>query len=141
VYGEATEVEPLAQWLDAHAPQRHGRIMTTFNFGSYLLWRLPAYSMSIDSRGIFPDSVLIPESYLLAGNGKRQLGPWRSADIVIIPRNYELASVLDTAQGWAHVANAPTHNTKPRGPHDAVPPGTPGLWVRTSWLNGGGSAR
>jgi hypothetical protein len=128
--------EPLAAWLDAHAPGRHGKILTTFNYGSYLLWRLPSYSMSIDSRGIFPDSVLEPESFRSPISGARPLGPWRSADIVIVPRSYQLASVLDTATGWKHVADAPNHDSTAQKPGAPVtPPLSPGLWVRESWLD------
>ena len=34
-------------------------MFTEFNWGSELTWRLPGYSMSIDGRTIFPDSVAL----------------------------------------------------------------------------------
>ena len=45
----------LADTLDAIAPAGSGRVLTSFDYGNALLWRLPRYSMSIDGRTIFPD--------------------------------------------------------------------------------------
>ena len=45
--------EPAARWLETHATIPPGtRLLTTFNYGSYLKWRLPQLSESIDSRGV-----------------------------------------------------------------------------------------
>ncbi|MEO6528484.1 MAG: hypothetical protein ABIP93_17840, partial [Gemmatimonadaceae bacterium] len=55
----APPAERLATWLAEHAnPVARPKLMTSFTFGSYLTWRMPNYSSSVDSRGIFPDSVI-----------------------------------------------------------------------------------
>jgi len=99
-------------------------MMTSFSNGSYLTWRLPEYSASIDSRGVFPDSVSAAEAVVLASDRDVPLGPWRSADVAILPLRFRVAAVLDTASDWqrlAAVAGWPN-------PVDSA-----GLWARRSW--------
>jgi hypothetical protein len=120
-------VEPLALWLDQHVrADRRSRMLTALNYGSYLTWRLPGYSMSIDGRTIFPDSAASPDAYRLFGDEGSAIGPWRSADLAILPLLYPAATVLDTAAGWVRVDLV----FKGRG----VPNST-GLWARRSWLD------
>jgi hypothetical protein len=119
-------VEPLALWLDQHTrADRESRMLTALNYGSYLTWRLPAYSMSIDGRTIFPDSAASPDAYRLVGDEGSSTGPWRSADLAILPVLYPAAAVLDTAEGWVRV------DLVAQGP--GVPYST-GMWARRSWL-------
>ena len=99
-------------------------MMSTFTLGSYLTWRLPHLSQSIDSRGIFPDSVSAVEAFRFASDREVPLGPWRSADLVLVPLSYRVAAVLDTATAWRRVATAPSAP----GARDSV-----GLWVRLDW--------
>ncbi len=116
-------VEPVARWLQCYA-RGGGRVYTIFNFGSYVTWRLPAYSASIDTRSIFPDSVATAETYRGPSQGVRPLGPWRSADLAIVPTSFAVAPVLDTAAGWHRVATV----------NDGMPKvGPVGLWVRDAW--------
>jgi len=121
-------VEPLVQWLEDHVRVTSGsrpRVLTNFDYGSYLTWRLPAYSMSIDGRTIFPDSVAAPEAYRFADQGAIPLGPWREADLAIVPLRVPVAAVLDTAAGWVRLDSV------------AAGPGVPlasGLWAREDWL-------
>ena len=69
-------VDPLASWLDAHVrPTGRPRVLTTFFYGSYLTWRLPEYSMSIDGRTFFPDSAAAPDAFRVADNGPFPFGP------------------------------------------------------------------
>jgi hypothetical protein len=119
-------VEQLAGWLDSHAhPSDRPKVLTVFNYGSYLTWRLPAYSMSVDGRSIFPDSAAASDAYRVATDGPFPLGPWRSADVAILPLSYPVAAVLDTAVDWKRVASAPASTLSKSGS---------GLWVRRSWL-------
>jgi hypothetical protein len=118
-------VERLVSSLEADgAGNRPGRMMSTFTLGSYLTWRLPHLSQSIDSRGIFPDSVSAVEAFRFASDREVPLGPWRSADLVLVPLSYRVAAVLDTATAWRRVATAPSAP----GARDSV-----GLWVRLDW--------
>ena len=128
VPGPKASVEPLAHWLDEHVRLTSAirpRVLTNFDYGSYLTWRLPAYSMSIDGRTIFPDSVAAPEAYRFADQGSIPLGPWREADLAIVPLRVPVAAVLDTAAGWVRL------DTVPAGP--SVPLAS-GLWAREDWL-------
>jgi len=55
------------------------------------------------------------------------LGPWRTADLAILPTRTATAAALDTAAGWRRAAVARTGETL-------------GLWVRESWWQGAGVA-
>jgi len=121
-------VDPLARWLDEHVrltTSTRPRVLTNFDYGSYLTWRLPAYSMSIDGRTVFPDSVALPDAYRFADEGPFPLGPWRTADLAILPLQLPVAAVLDTATGWVRLDSVPAG------------PGVPlasALWARKDWL-------
>jgi hypothetical protein len=124
-------VEPLAEWLSARtAPDAGGRILTIFDFGSYLTWRLPRYSASVDSRGSFPDSVIAPELLQYAWRTDAPLGPWSEADLAIVPTRWRVAAVLDTAAGWRRAATAVD---AARAPRVGIQPDSVGLWVHESW--------
>ncbi len=114
-------VEPLAAWLDCHRPRAAGRVLTGFAYGSQLTWRLPRFSMSIDSRNIFPDSVARSETYVDASSGNAPLPPWRSAELAVLPLRAPVAQVLDTAAGWRRVAVSHTGE------------GSAALWVTAAW--------
>jgi hypothetical protein len=121
----AVAAEPLAVWLQSHArPAGRARLFTTFNFGSYLTWRLPRYSASIDSRTIFPDSVALPEAYIVKDLADSELGPWRSADVAIVPLDYAVASAIDRSPEWIRLARPDSANT---------PRALLGLWARRAW--------
>jgi hypothetical protein len=120
--------ERLAESLErSRVGSRPGRMMSTFVFGSYLTWRLPHLSQSIDSRGVFPDSVAAVEAFRFASDREISLGPWRSADLVLVPLSYGVAAVLDTAAGWQRMSTSPTAP----GARDSV-----GLWARLDWWAG-----
>jgi hypothetical protein len=120
--------ERLASTLVRAGGSNHpGRMMSTFVYGSYLTWRLPRLSQSIDSRGLFPDSVTAVEAIMFGSDRKIPLGPWRSSDLVLVPLNYRVAGVLDTAAGWQRLDTAPGAPTA----SDSV-----GLWVRRDWWAG-----
>jgi hypothetical protein len=124
----AGPAERLATSLErAGAANRGGRMLSTFVFGSYLTWRLPRLSQSIDSRGVFPDSVAAAEAVVLASERDVPLGPWRSADLALVPLRYRVAAVLDTAAGWRRIATAPGAPVV----LDSV-----GLWARRDWWAG-----
>jgi hypothetical protein len=115
-------VDPIADWLACNVRAGSGgRIFTTHGFGSYLIWRLPDFSPSIDGRTIFPDSVAHPETFRGAWDRGPAYGPWASADLAILPRSFAVTSVLDTATGWRRVVDVNREE------------GTTGLWVAERW--------
>lgn len=99
------------------------RVLTVFDLGSYLAWRGPRLSESIDGRTIFPDSASLPDAMFAAGSRAGALGPWRSADAALVPTGYPVAAVLDTAAQWMRLATSNTPS----------PVGPIGLWVRRPW--------
>ncbi|HEU4565486.1 MAG TPA: hypothetical protein VFS05_12575 [Gemmatimonadaceae bacterium] len=112
--------EPAAAWLQRHlAVGVTGRALTYANGGSYLVWRLPAISPSVDARTIFPDSAALPEALRPPGRNAAPLGPWRSADLAIVPTRFPVAAVLDTATGWRRVPLPDSARV--------------GLWVTERW--------
>jgi hypothetical protein len=123
-YG-ARSAEGVAQWLSSNTiPEAGGRIMTSFAYGSYLSWRLPHYSTSIDSRGFQPDSVTAAEAVVSAAAQGYPLGPWQSADVAILPVQFRAAAALDTAARWRRLVAVPG---------DPVPSDSTALWVRAEW--------
>jgi hypothetical protein len=125
-------IEPLLVWLDCHVKPGHGgRVYTTFNYGSYLAWRLPAYSASIDGRTIFPDSVAKPDALVSGLLSRPAYRVWSSADLAIVPRYFGVAAVLDTARIWTLAATA----AMPARSADSV-----GLWVNRTWWTHAGRA-
>jgi hypothetical protein len=126
----ARSIEPIAQWLDCNVkPSARGRLLTTFNFGGYVPWRLPYLSESIDGRTIFPDSVAKPEAYFAPNRAAIPLPPWRSADLAIAPVYFPVAAVLDTAKGWRRIAIT----SQMEGGAAMV-----GLWVTERWWKSAG---
>jgi hypothetical protein len=124
----ARAVWPVADWIDGQvAGGARGRIFTTFNYGSYLTWRLPGFSSSLDSRGSLPDSVVAPFLLRPGYALDAPLGPWRGADLAIVPVNSRFAATLDTADGWKRVGISRAGDPLP----DTV-----GLWVRERWWLG-----
>jgi hypothetical protein len=124
--GVSRALNPLIGWLECHTkPQTGGRIFTVFNYGSYLTWRLPSYSSSIDGRTIFPDSVAVAESYYLAGVRGSLHGPWASADLAFLPQQHATTAVLDTARGWQRAAVSVAEG-RPDSTGVA-------LWIRAGW--------
>src|SRR5690606_37674565 len=88
--------DPIASWLACHTrADARGNAFTAFPFGTYFNWRYPALSYSIDTRNIFPDSVAAAEGYVLASHDRAQAGPWRSADLAIVPYRYVVSATLD----------------------------------------------
>jgi hypothetical protein len=121
----ARSIEPIAEWLDCNVtPHARGRLLTTFNFGGYVPWRLPYLSESVDGRTIFPDSVASAETYFPPNRRTVPLPPWRTADLAIAPLNFPVASVLDTATGWRRIAIT----SQMEGRATMI-----GLWVTDRW--------
>ena len=122
---KAFAAEPAARWIEQHKlPDAAGRVLTVFNYGSYLQWRMPSLSESIDGRTIFPDSASLPDAF--AEHGVAYFGPWQSADLAIVPITYPVAAKLDADSGWLRIgvaAPAPWAASAPRA----------GLWVRRAW--------
>jgi hypothetical protein len=118
--------EPAAAWLDSHTTiPPSTRLFTTFNYGSYLKWRLPAVSESIDSRGIFPDSVVLPD--IPSTSAERAMGPWQSSELAIVPETFPVAIILDRHPEWRKVGTAAPSPWAPTAPRL-------GLWGRRAWL-------
>ena len=130
---EASEpVEPLLLWLVCHVSSgAEGRIYTWFNYGSYLAWRLPGYSASIDGRTIFPDSVAKPEMLTSGLLPRTKYRTWSSADLAIVPLYFGVAASLDSAQQWRLAASL-------HRPGDLTDP--VGLWVKLQWWRSVGNS-
>jgi hypothetical protein len=128
----AKSIEPLAHWLDCNVRRSvGGRLVTMFNYGGYVPWRLPYLSESIDGRTIFPDSVARPETYVIAHSRDLPLQPWRTADLAIFPVSFPVAAVLDSARGWHRVAMT----SQLAGPARMI-----GLWVTEKWWSRAGAS-
>lgn len=119
--------EPAAAWLESHVNLPAGtRLLTTFYYGSYLKWRLPSVSESIDSRNIFPDSVALPD--IPSTSADRAMGPWQSSDLAVVPETFPVASILDHHPEWRKIGTAIPSPWAPTAPRV-------GLWVKRSWLS------
>ncbi len=124
--GSAVVLEPLVRWVECHVQPPPGtRAYNTFNHGSYLVYRLPLLSYSIDGRNIFPDSVAVAEAMQMTSRGSMRLGPWSSASVAFVPLRHAVAPVIAADSAWRLVrVSAP-------GDSSIAPTG---LWVRKDWL-------
>ena len=123
---KAFAAEPAAKWLETHTEIPNGtKLLTSANYGSYLKWRIPQLSESIDSRGIFPDSVALPD--VPSTSADRPLGPWGASDIAVVPENYPVAGILDRDAAWKRIGIAVRAPWAPSAPRA-------GLWARRAWL-------
>ncbi|HEU4563966.1 MAG TPA: hypothetical protein VFS05_04920 [Gemmatimonadaceae bacterium] len=125
-------VDPLTTWLETNtAAGSGGRAYSGFDVGGYLTWRLHgAYSAASDSRGVFPDSIVISESYVRAYQRPVTLGPWRKADIALFPSSFIVADSLNAAPEWRRAAYVavPGRITAGSAARDTIV-----LWVRDDW--------
>ena len=118
--------EPAARWLESHVAIPEGtRVLTSFNYGGYLKWRLPNVSESIDSRGIFPDSVALPD--VPSTEAERAMGPWEASVLAVVPETYRVAGMLDRHPAWRRIGTARPTPWAPTAPRV-------GLWARRAWL-------
>lgn len=118
----------LSDTLDALAPNAHGHVLTSFDYGNALTWRLPRYSMSIDGRTIFPDSAAAAEGFLV-GRAMPDSLPWvgGSAEIAILPMSHAFNRRLSRSAEWIRLADARVHAT-------AAASDSGVLWARRTWL-------
>ncbi|GJG85672.1 hypothetical protein tb265_08530 [Gemmatimonadetes bacterium T265] len=117
----------LADSLDRVAPGGSGRMVTTFNYGNALLWRLPRYSMSLDGRAVFPDSATALDGWVRASRRADTLrAPLADADLVLLPDGHTGLAQVARAPGWARVARL--------RPARGVAGDTAELWARAAWL-------
>ena len=129
---EAKALAPAVRWLVcATAGLRAGgargdsltRGTTVFDDGSYLVWRVPAVSWSVDGRAIFPDSIAKAEAGQQLRFGAALSPPWRHGDITLLPALHSSAAQLDADAQWRAV------------PVDSVAStARVRLWVRREWL-------
>jgi hypothetical protein len=123
---KAHAAEAAARWIGDHVrPDARGRLLTSFNYGSYLKWRLPNLSESIDSRGIFPDSAALPD--VPSTKHRADPGPWRSSDLAVVSVAHPAASLLDADPAWQLVGVGPPSPWLPESPRV-------GLWIRRDWF-------
>lgn len=123
----AIVMEPLVRLVECalNAPlNTHAYV--SFNYGSYLVWRLPSLSYSIDGRNIYPDSVAGAEAYQVSNDGPMRLGPWRSADIAFAPLAHATARAIDASPEWRLLRVSVPVDTTDR---------PAGLWAKRSWLS------
>jgi hypothetical protein len=74
-----------------------------FNYGSYLTWRLPRLSWSIDGRVIFPDSVARPEAGQFLDRGPLVEPPWRSAEVVLLNAKHATLLTVMRDRAWQRI--------------------------------------
>lgn len=114
-----------ADSLDQRAPGATGRVLTTFDYGNALLWRLPRLSMSVDGRTIFPDSAAAYDGFRMARDSAAVPAVVGSAEVAVLPARHALGARLVRA-GWRRLATAPV--VDPGGAAD-----TAVVWVTDRW--------
>ena len=101
----AAPLEPAVRWLSCATKGggRPQRAITMFNYGSYLTWRLPRLSWSIDGRVIFPDSVARSEAGQFLDRGPLVEPPWRSAEVVLLKATHATLPTVIRERGWQRI--------------------------------------
>jgi len=101
----AAPLEPAVRWLSCATKGggRPQRAITMFNYGSYLTWRLPRLSWSIDGRVIFPDSVARPEAGQFLDRGPLVEPPWRSAEVVLLNAKHATLLTVMRDRAWQRI--------------------------------------
>ncbi|QJR37763.1 hypothetical protein [Gemmatimonas groenlandica] len=127
---EAKALAPAVRWLTcatAGADSAGGvaRGTTVFDDGSYLAWRVPSVSWSVDGRTIFPDSVTRAEAGQQLRYGAVVYPPWRHGDVVLLPATHAVAAVIDADSSWQRIAITP----------GADAAAAVGVWARRKWMN------
>lgn len=128
---ESVAVAPAVRWmtcaLAGTSPQPGARWTargtTIFNYGSLLTWTVPTTSWSMDGRTIFPDSVAVAEAPQSLLHGTIVHPPWRSSDVVVLPKGHLTGELLNADSAWLRI---------PLAALDSVPSAR--LWVRRAWL-------
>ena len=124
----------LADSLDRIAPGGRGRVVTTFNYGNALLWRLPRYSMSLDGRAVFPDSAIALDVWVRASHRADTLrAPLADADLVLLPDGHTGLAQVARTPGWERVARV--------HPSSGAAGDTAELWARSAWVRRYGTPR
>ena len=92
--------EAAATWVQLHNPD--GNLFNAYEWGGYLMWRLPEVQVFIDGRtDLYAEKVLT--DYLLAFAGE---AGWEAVferykiGWVLLPREAPLAQILDADVGW-----------------------------------------
>lgn len=123
----AESVEPAVRWLTCALAAHRGatvRGTTAFDYGSYLAWRVPQLSWSIDGRGIFPDSVARADARQELRVGPPLSPPWRSSAVVLLSASHATLHEIAREDGWQEVSLGATG-------HPRV-----ALWVRRDIVRG-----
>ncbi len=124
----------LADSLDRIAPAGTGRMVTTFNYGNALLWRLPRYSMSLDGRAVFPDSAIALDTWVRASHRADTLrAPLADADLVLLPDGHTGLAQVAQRPGWERIAQL--------RPARGMLGDSAELWARSAWLRRYAAAR
>ncbi|MBL0940720.1 MAG: hypothetical protein IBJ03_17640 [Gemmatimonadaceae bacterium] len=126
----ARELAPIVEVLECAVSDRQERRgvesatrgITNFDYGSYLAWRIPQISWSIDGRTIFPDSVARAEARQQLREGSPVHQPWRAGDVVAFSSGHATLGLIRADSAWMPILS------------DAqATPGTIELWVRRAW--------
>lgn len=101
----ATELAAAVAWLECAVPTGNPavRATTAFDYGSYLTWRLPQFSWSIDGRSIFPDSVARADARQELRGGLPIMPPWRSGDVVLLASTHAVWHDVSQDTAWVQV--------------------------------------
>lgn len=89
-----------AAFLQAHPPS--GRLFNDYDWGGYLIWRLPSTPVFVDGRAdLYGDQLLqrFANAYQLKDSWRQTLEQWQ-IQTVIVPPDSALATGLQLAEDW-----------------------------------------
>src|SRR5207253_2190798 len=121
----------LATWLRCNTkPNAKGRIFNELNYGSELTWMLPNYSVSVDGRNIFADS--IAQDFALRPYGMQQTHAttWTHADVAILGNSFWLVPQINQHPDWVLLAFTDVGRNERSG-----------LWAKKQWWQQHGTAQ
>ena len=85
-------------WVRAHHPE--GNLLNTFDWGGYLIWKLPEYPVSIDGRADLYTDELKTFGALLDGKGWPAIVARDHDGVAILPTDAGLTKAMAEDPGW-----------------------------------------
>ncbi|MFQ5716395.1 MAG: hypothetical protein ACE5GQ_04775 [Nitrospinales bacterium] len=113
----------------------NGNILTPFDWGEYLIWKLPASKVSIDGRfrTVYPETIIHKSwEFSRGGKGWRAMADDYPTEIILVRKSDPVRNALKRAGDWVQIYEDPISMLYvPK----TLPPGGKAPLSKRSWIN------